>query len=355
VHRSIAAVVTGVLWAAGPAPAAAQAPELPVPVRELVEPVRDVVEPVRDVVEPARDLVEPVRDVVEPVRNVVEPVRAALPPVRAPDVPVRPSPQPVQRPAPVTRTVPSPARAPADPSPAPRARVTEAAPAEPAGASGPAAEVAPAPGGGRSTPRSTSAASSTRHPARTAARPPARRERRLRRVVTDLGGCLRTIGRLQRRVLVLRAGVGAARPHSRRAVAGRLDTTVGRVARVERRGLRALRRSARAGRCGEPVTLVAAVVPSSGAQAASGTAAPVADRAPDGRAGAPVSGVREEFRTSAPPDEPGTILSVPGDAGEPPVLLLVAAAFLAGFAVVWARERRRLSRSRHGPPAAPGS
>jgi hypothetical protein len=346
-HRSIAAVVAGVLLAAGAAPAAAQAPGLSIP--EVVEPVRNVVEPVRNVVEPVRNVVEPVRNVVEPVRNVVEPVRDAVPPARVPDAPVTPSPQPVERPAPVTRTAPtSPARAPADPSPAPPTGVTEA---EPAGTSGPAAHVAPAPGRPRSAPRSISAAPPMSNSRRAAARPPARRERRLRRVVADLSECLHTLGRLQRRVLMLRAGVGEVRPHSRRAVAGRLDTTIRNVVRAERRGLRALRRSARAGRCAEPMTLVASASPAGGT-APTATTGPVADRGPDGQAGSPVSGVRDEFRSSSPPDEPATILVTPSATGEPPLALLLGAAFLAGFAIVWARERRRIRRR---PPAARGS
>jgi hypothetical protein len=309
------------------------------------------------------------------VRDVVEPVTDALPPVPAPDLPVAPVVEPVERIAPVvepvTRTVPSSPPASAAPSPrtaplataqpASRADTEPTAPAEPASQGGPApaAQVRSAPAarsgpavgdGSRDAGR---VAGPPRSTTRVAVRPPARRDRRLRRVVAELGGCLHTLGDLQRRVLVLRAGFGAARPHSRRAVAGRLDTSIRRIARAERRGLRELRRSAGAGRCGDAES-EAPVTTTGGAPA--GAPARVAHREPAGRAARPVSGVREEFRTGGLPEEaPAAILPAPSDPGEPPVVLLLAAAFLAGFAIVWALERRRLSPSRRGPPAARGS
>jgi hypothetical protein len=67
-----------------------------------------------------------------------------------------------------------------------------------------------------------------------------------------LQDCLGGLGHLERRVLVLRAGIGAGPARSRRGVAHRLDLSIRRVARIERRGLRTLRRLARAGRCGAP-------------------------------------------------------------------------------------------------------
>jgi hypothetical protein len=65
-----------------------------------------------------------------------------------------------------------------------------------------------------------------------------RRERRLRTTVRRLQDCLGGLSRLQRRVLVLRAGIGAGPARSRARVARRLDVSVRRVARTERRGLR---------------------------------------------------------------------------------------------------------------------
>ncbi len=51
-------------------------------------------------------------------------------------------------------------------------------------------------------------------------------------------------------MLVLRTGLGSARPHSRRGVARLLDLRVRRVARIERRGLHDARALDRAGACG---------------------------------------------------------------------------------------------------------
>jgi Sigma-70, region 4 len=93
-----------------------------------------------------------------------------------------------------------------------------------------------------------------------------RRERRLRQVVGRLRGCLDGLPMLERRVLVLRAGVGPGGPRSRTRVARALDLTPRRVARLERRGLRHLRGSGRDG-CGigtsadDPVTVVRVSAP----------------------------------------------------------------------------------------------
>jgi hypothetical protein len=54
-------------------------------------------------------------------------------------------------------------------------------------------------------------------------------------------------------------------------------------------------------------------------------------------------GVKEEFR-SGPGGAPGATLAPPslgGGDGGPPVAVLLALAFLAGFAAVWTFERRR--------------
>ncbi len=82
-----------------------------------------------------------------------------------------------------------------------------------------------------------------------AAERPVRRERRLRRTVTRLRGCLDGLPTAERRVLVLRTGLGPRPARSRARVARVLDVSAGRVARLERRGLRRLRGLARDG-CG---------------------------------------------------------------------------------------------------------
>ncbi len=63
------------------------------------------------------------------------------------------------------------------------------------------------------------------------------------------GGCLDSLSSSQRRVLKLRAGVGAQPARSRTSVARRLDVSVRRVARLENAGLRRLRALAQGGGC----------------------------------------------------------------------------------------------------------
>jgi hypothetical protein len=177
--------------------------------------------------------------------------------------------------------------------------------------------------------------------------PRERRERRLRQTVARLRGCLDSIGATQRRVLVLRAGIGAAAPHSRTAVADRLDTTVRAVRRAERRGLRSLRAAC----AGDDAAAPAAAAPAAGARTVAfdlgadrdprggGTSGTVTGRADEPGQG----GVMEEFR-SGPGGAPGATLTPPspgGGDGGPPLLPLIAIGFLTGFAIVWAFERRR--------------
>jgi hypothetical protein len=76
------------------------------------------------------------------------------------------------------------------------------------------------------------------------------RERRLRRKVHRLAPCLDEVSSLERRVLVLRSGLGRRRPHSRGATAKRLGISVQRTARAERRGLAGIARANRASGCG---------------------------------------------------------------------------------------------------------
>jgi hypothetical protein len=111
-------------------------------------------------------------------------------------------------------------------------------------------------GAGASGGPTAGARSATSAPGRRAARrraareptgPPAR-ERRLRRLVRALGDCLGALPAAQRRVLVLRAGVGPRPPRSRRAAAAVLDLPVSAVRHRERAGLARLR--ALGGTCG---------------------------------------------------------------------------------------------------------
>jgi hypothetical protein len=178
---------------------------------------------------------------------------------------------------------------------------------------------------------------STRTPTAGSPAPVERRERRLRRTVRRLSGCLDALATGSRRVLVLRAGLGAHGPLSRRAVAERLDATVPQVARDERRGLRDLRGAARAGSCGAAMQLAATSSAGSAASPGGGsdTPAAVAAREADGSARGDAlpsgrSAVQEEEFRSGP--APATIVARVADG--PPVLLALVLAFLAGFGTV---------------------
>ena len=100
--------------------------------------------------------------------------------------------------------------------------------------------------------------------AATIARHSARRERRLRRTVTRLRACLDGLPTLERRVLVLRAGLGPRHPRPRARVARVLDVSTTRVRRLERRGLRRLRGLARGGCGGGRSTDGGAAAPTTG-------------------------------------------------------------------------------------------
>jgi hypothetical protein len=76
-----------------------------------------------------------------------------------------------------------------------------------------------------------------------------RRDRALRHVVLRLSSCLGRMPRTERRVLVLRAGVGIAHTRSRREVARIIGLGGARVATLERRSLRRLRALAHEGAC----------------------------------------------------------------------------------------------------------
>jgi hypothetical protein len=371
-HRSLchcAAGALAALAALGPPTAAAQVPGLPAP--DLPVPVPTVTLP------PAPDLPVPVPTVtLPPGRNLPVPVPTAtplpapqLPSARLPDapaLPVAPVRERAEALAPNVGGAPASAGGSGQGAGPAQSRGANSAPSQTAGsaprAAGGAASAGPAAAApassARSAPARRAASSRTATRARPNGRPPTpreRREHRLRRTVERLNGCLDTIGGMPRRVLVLRAGLGASRAHSRRAVAERLHTTIRGVARAERSGLRELRSAASAGRCGDSAPAFASAAPGGPAAAASlTTVASTTDAAePEARAEPRpgVSGVQEEFRTSRPPDAPATILPPVADATEPPLVILLTAAFLVGFAAVWARERRRLSPSRRGPPA----
>jgi hypothetical protein len=175
----------------------------------------------------------------------------------------------------------------------------------------------------------------------------------LRATVAEASGCLGDLSAGQRRVLTLRAGVGAGPPRSRGAVAKRLDVSERRVARLERAGLRRLRTLDRAGACSPPEVvpahaahgssaMPAGAVHGSSAGAAHGPAATMPAGPTPGPAGSthargperdaaprvvpPAGGVMGQSATNTP----GTIdLTLP--------LILLA---LVGIALVVVRARR---------------
>jgi hypothetical protein len=179
----------------------------------------------------------------------------------------------------------------------------------------------------------------------------------LRRSVERLSTCLDELPTAQRRVLVLRTGLGSADPRTRRGVARKLDIGVRRVARLERTGLRRARALDRTGACGSASSGGGAIVSpgSLGGGAGGGEATPVVDSAGGGTpgggdrggagdgssgSGAGSGDVRGESQTQPPPalggphDSPeGTSLWVAAG------LMLLAA--LAGFAVPGLRDRVR--------------
>jgi hypothetical protein len=107
----------------------------------------------------------------------------------------------------------------------------------------------------------------------------ARRERKLLAAVRRLQACLPALETTQRRVLVLRSGVGPGQRHSVVAVARKLDIRAIRVVRLERRGVRTLRQLDRATDCAPgagpaPAGHGAAGLAGSGPPATGGAGAP---------------------------------------------------------------------------------
>jgi hypothetical protein len=201
---------------------------------------------------------------------------------------------------------------------------------------------------------SSSSRSRARAAARAARRPTRRSERKLRRRVTRFTACLDDLSSSQERVLVLRAGVGSADPHSRQSVARILDVPVRRVVRIERRGLRTARSLSQAGACGggggttssssvEPQYMVPGDTDTAAPDTAAGDGDPSLGRTEttkDDTAGG--SGdVRGESETNLPPR---TFPEDGSDAGGVSLaigLALIVLALLAGFATPHVRARLR--------------
>lgn len=88
---------------------------------------------------------------------------------------------------------------------------------------------------------------------------PTLRERRFRHAVVRLWACSYSVSAVQRRVLVLRTGLGGGSALSVKGVAKALSVSSGRVVRAQRAGLRGLRRANRSDGCalGSPQPAIA--------------------------------------------------------------------------------------------------
>jgi hypothetical protein len=192
--------------------------------------------------------------------------------------------------------------------------------------------------------------------------------RRLRRAVLQFNSCLDDVSSLQRRVLRLRAGVGAGPPRSRRGVARRLELRPRRVMRLERTGLRKVRSLARGGSCGGGggggvgapsggaasgaggadgggSPLLASADGASGSAGAGDSSAGSGSTSGSGSGGSESGGVRGESDTRPPElfsgGGDGTGSSVPGGTPIVIALALVLLAALAGFAAPQVGRRVR--------------
>jgi hypothetical protein len=214
--------------------AAGAASALPGPV--AIPPATEVVE---DVAAQAETVVQgvtpPVQDAVAPVQEVVAPVQEAVAPVQGAVAPVQGAGGPSGRPA------------------APAAGGPSSPTAAPVG-SAPARNARGATGTGGGTRPSAAAGSPGATTARSGAARPTRRERardhRLRDAVLGRRVCLGSLPRIERRVLILRAGLRRGAPRRRVTVARMIDRPVARVRRLERRALKRLKRLSADGSCG---------------------------------------------------------------------------------------------------------
>lgn len=262
----------------------------------------------------------------------------------------------------------------------PRVRV----PSSPSAPSAPARGVTPAAGGTGSTQGATpSAPTSSGSPARPSrgraqsAGPRARghhrtpsssrsrtgrrasahtlRERRFRQAVVRLWTCSYAVSPVQRRVLVLRTGLGGSPAQSVKDVAKALSLSSGRVVRAQRAGLRGLRRANRSDGCATGFSSQPAIARDTQAVLAVATASPLASvtqmadaasgQGAPARAHADSGAVLAERVASAGSGDNGrvpirTAAAVPtsADAGSPPwpvlLIILLLAISAAGFVLL---------------------
>jgi hypothetical protein len=297
-----------------------------------------------------------------------------VPPVQVPQVPEVPVPDlPEPPPVPVPKPAP---KLPAPHLPAPGGPSGGGGDSAPSGGDGGGSSpAAPSGGGGASTSASSGGGTSSGGGSTTTRRSHVvsngggeartrvqrhRAERRLQRAVARLGGCLDDLARDQARVLVLRSGVGAGPPRTRRGVARVMNIRVGQVWRLERRGLRGARAIARGDGCGSAGAGGGTIALASGPGRLDGTGAgpagdareasvgpaaangPIGDGAENGPNGAATE-LAGESPELAPPDlgsGAGRLESATGTSLWVAASLMLLAA-LAGFATPSLRDRLR--------------
>jgi hypothetical protein len=161
-----------------------------------------------------------------------------------------------------------------------------------------------------------------------------------------LQGCLGRVPRAERRVLVLRAGIGIARTRSRAQVARITGLRRTSVARLERRGLRRLRALARTGACAALAPAAISALPVSGPPPGGGGLVPRGQVLPEHRSGTSPSGPRTGGKnahqsTELPLARPGGARAPqPGGSSFDLAFVYVPLALLV-FALLLAREVRR--------------
>jgi hypothetical protein len=213
-----------------------------------------------------------------------------------------------------------------------------------------------APSGGSGTaprPGASAAAASTRarravgRAARHAGAVPAsvRRDRQLRHAVLGFRGCLSRLPRVERKVLVLRAGVGISHPRSRRLVARLTGLSPRRVARLERRGLRRLNALGASSACAastQATTAPVAVPVTDGSSPDAGSRARIAVEAERVSSGAESSSPapRSDDEAKLPLGLPA-LVNPRGAGAAFDLALVIAPLLLIGFLYLIARTVRR--------------
>ncbi len=217
-------------------------------------------------------------------------------------------------------------------------------------------------GSGSASPRVRAARAKLRAAQRDARADRVKRERRLRTVVARLSGCLDLLPSREGRFLAMRAGVGGARPMSRRDAASRAGIPRTRADTAERRGLKRLRRAARAGGCGagsagSTVALTGSAGPQLQPAVLMAPAPPLRDTAELSRERQGVKGVSESSGTAAADaEEPRSLVTPISDAIDGGTMagwyVLLGAAVLVALLLLISR-RGRLRREPAYPTAPP--